>query len=111
MTTAPVRTSGVLAPISDVSTYFRTAQPGDAVTLFEQDGRVRYFEVHRAAAPVVAPGAMPGPTERRRPTGQTGESALEARLAALEAEIAELKKAGPAKAARPTRKRAGPPDT
>ncbi|MDN5794396.1 MAG: DUF6519 domain-containing protein [Intrasporangium sp.] len=111
VTTAPVRTSGVLAPISDVSTYFRTAQPGDAVTLFEQDGRVRYFEVHRAAAPVVAPGAMPGPTERRRPTGQTGESALEARLAALEAEIAELKKAGPAKAARPTRKRAGPPDT
>jgi hypothetical protein len=96
-----VRTSGVLAPISDVSTYFRTAQPGDAVTLFEQDGKVRYFEVRRGAAPVVAPDAAAEPTARRRPSGRTEELALEARLAALEDEIAALRKARPAKTARP----------
>lgn len=97
VTTAPVGDEGVLEPISRMATYFRTARSGDEVVLFEEDGKVRYFEVRRSAGERAA-GAPATPPAARLPDA----AALEARLAALEAEIAELRKARPAARRKPT---------
>jgi hypothetical protein len=111
VTRAPVRKEGLLAPISEVSSYFRRANPGDEVTLFEEEGKVRYFEVRRAGS-VAGAGDSGREAAPRRGKGSGTEgaaveadtAALAARLSALEAEIAELKKARPAAATRTTRR-------
>lgn len=97
VTTAPVGDESVLEPISRMASYFRTARSGDEVVLFEENGKVRYFEVRRSAGERAARSARSAAT-------LPDAAALEARLAALEAEIAELRKTRPATRRKPTDK-------
>jgi Family of unknown function (DUF6519) len=63
-----------IAALRDVAALFRDAAPGDEVTLYEEDGSVRYFTVAKRAAP---------PAEAR--------ADLAERLGAVERELAELR--------------------
>lgn len=87
--------------VRDVGGLFREAEPGDEVTLFEENGTVRFFAINkqpliRAAPPVPTPPIQPIATaEAEGAAGAPGAGAAEAglaeRVAALEQELAQLR--------------------
>ena len=75
---APFRPTIGPGSIGDVAALFRDAQPGDEITLFEEEGVVRYFAVSKRPARPELATAQP-------------EAQLAERVAALEQELAALR--------------------
>jgi Family of unknown function (DUF6519) len=94
-----------IGAVRDVAGLFREAEPGDEITLFEENGTVRYFAINKRPAvrfppPSPLPPVQPiattegAPEAGARPEAEGAEGAeasLAERVSALEQELATLR--------------------